>query len=67
MSAPIKVYYSGQAAASAPTLTGQAGSLTTLLYAVLVTGYGTKTIDNISVTNNVATVTTTTAHRIRCW
>jgi hypothetical protein len=46
----------------APTLTGVAGSLITLLDACLVNGYGSVSVSSITQTGNVATVTTATAH-----
>jgi hypothetical protein len=60
MSAPIKDFYHSQT--SAPTLAGTVGYLDALLYACLVTGYNSKSISTITVSNNVATVTTSTTH-----
>lgn len=57
---PIKVIDNSQT--SAPTCTGEAGKLDAILYAALVTGINSKNISTISVTNNVATVTTSTTH-----
>ena len=62
MAAPIKVF--GYDQTSAPSCTGEVGKLDAILYACLVTGYNTKTVSSIVVSSNVATVTTSTAHRI---
>lgn len=56
----IKVYKSTQA--GAPALTGQLGSIITLLDAVLVNGYNPVSITNITLDGSVATVTTSAAH-----
>lgn len=57
----IKEYYSGQTA-SAGTCSGTAGALITILDNVLVNGWNSKSISGISVSNNIATATTTTDH-----
>lgn len=46
----------------APVLTGQAGSLTALLDAVLVNGFGAATVDSLVVAGGVATVTRAAGH-----
>lgn len=48
--------------AGAPTLTGQAGSLVTVLDAVLVNGYNTVNVTSISRVGATATVVTAAAH-----
>lgn len=60
MLTPIKVIHSNQTSVS--PIAGTAGYLTTFLYAALETGFNTKTVSSITVTANVATVTTSTAH-----
>ncbi|MBN9411335.1 MAG: hypothetical protein J0H69_19495 [Burkholderiales bacterium] len=52
-----EVTYAHSQLAGAPVLTGQAGSLATILDAVLCDGWGTKTIASIVVAAGVATVT----------
>jgi hypothetical protein len=64
MTIAVKRYYSGMNA-GAPSLTGQAGSLITLLDACLKDGFQTKSVVDPSgavQTAGTATVTTTTAH-----
>lgn len=56
----VKVFQSTNA--SAPTLSGTAGTLITVLDACLVNGYGSVTLDSITVTSNVATCTKSTGH-----
>lgn len=48
--------------AGAPTLTGQAGSMVTVLDAVLVNGYNTVNVSSITRVGATATVVTATAH-----
>lgn len=43
-------------------MAGTAGYLDAVLYSTLVTGFNSKTVSSISVSGNVATVTTSTAH-----
>lgn len=47
---------------SAPTLSGTAGTLIAVLDACLVTGFGSVTVNSLSVASNIATVTVTTGH-----
>lgn len=56
----IKIYHAGQA--GAPSLQGQAGSLITVLDAVLVNGYNSVSVSSITRSGGTATVTTSTAH-----
>ena len=60
MTAPVKFYWSGQP--GAPALSGQAGTLITLLDAILKDGYNVKSVSSITQTAGVATVTTSTNH-----
>lgn len=46
----------------APTLSGAAGSLTDLLDAVLVSGFGTKSVSSLVVSSGVATATVSAPH-----
>lgn len=56
ISSPVKYFHSGQA--GAPTLSGSsAGSLATLLDAVLVNGFGLQSVSSLTVASNVATAT----------
>ena len=48
--------------AGVPQLSGTAGALITVLDACLVNGYGSVTLDSITVTSNVATCTKSTGH-----
>ena len=50
--------------ASASPMAGTAGYLDSILYACLVTGYNSKTVSSISVSSNVATITTSTSHNL---
>lgn len=56
----VKRYYSGMP--GAPSLTGVAGSLISLLNAVLIDGFNAKSISSASQSGGVATVTTSAAH-----
>lgn len=56
----VKTFQSSDA--GAPVLTGQAGTLVSLLDAVLVNGYGTLTVSSITRTGGVATATTSAPH-----
>ncbi len=56
----IKYYQSAQN--GAPTLSGQNGSLISVLDAILVNGYGQVSITSITRSGTTATVTTTSAH-----
>jgi hypothetical protein len=56
----VKYFHSGMT--SAPVLSGTAGSFVALLDACLVNGFGTKTVDSLVVSNNVATATVSTGH-----
>ena len=49
----------------APQLTNAFGSLTELLDAVLVNGFGVKTISTLTCTGGIATATTSTAHKYK--
>ena len=60
MGVPVKVISYDQT--NAPQLTGEVGKLDAILYAALVTGFNTQTISSITVTSNVATVTTSAPH-----
>lgn len=55
--ATVSVKYFLSTDTGAPTLSGTAGSLITLLDAVLVDGYNSKTLDSLVVASNVATAT----------
>ena len=55
-----KEFYYGQS--SVPQMAGTAGYMISILDAFLVTGFNTKNVSSISVTSNVATVTTSIAH-----
>lgn len=55
-----KEFYYGQT--SIPQMAGVVGYMVSILDAFLVTGFNSKNISSISVTSNVATVTTSTAH-----
>jgi hypothetical protein len=56
ISSPVKYFHSGQA--GAPTLSGStAGSLTAMLDAVLVNGFGLQSVSSLTVASNVATAT----------
>lgn len=59
----IKVYRSDDA--SAPVLTGMAGTLINVLDACLVNGYGTRTVTSMTRVDNVVTVTFSTEHKFR--
>jgi hypothetical protein len=60
MSTSVKVFQSTDT--GAPTLSGTAGSLITLLDACLINGYGSVTLDSLVVASNVATCTKSTGH-----
>ena len=60
MSSRVKVFSSSQI--SSPVLNGLAGTLDAVLYACLVTGFNTKTISSLVVTNQVGLVTTSADH-----
>lgn len=53
---------SGNAVAGAPSLTGTAGSMITVLDACLVSGYGATTLTSLTVSGGVATATVQTGH-----
>lgn len=55
-----KEFYYGQTAV--PQMAGTAGYMISILDAFLVNGFNSKNVSSISVTSNVATVTTSTAH-----
>lgn len=55
-----KEFYYGQS--SVPQMAGTAGYMVSILDAFLVTGFNTKNVSSISVTSNIATVTTSIAH-----
>lgn len=59
---PLQVKYFDSTLPGAPSLTGQAGTLVTLLDAVLVNGFNTKTVSGITRSGSTATATTSTAH-----
>lgn len=59
----VRVYRSTDA--GAPVLTGQVGSLITLLDACLVNGYGSLSITSLTQTGGVATATTATPHLLK--
>lgn len=50
--------------ASASPMAGTIGYLDSILYACLVTGYNSKSVSSISVSSNVATITTSTSHNL---
>lgn len=50
--------------ASASPMAGTTGYLDSILYATLVTGYNSKSVSSISVSSNVATITTSTSHNL---
>ena len=56
----VKFAHSGQT--GAPVLTGAAGSMLALLRAVLVDGWGLKSVDSLVVVGGVATITVTGTH-----
>jgi hypothetical protein len=60
VSYPVKRFSSAQT--GAPTLTGQAGALDALLYALLVTGFNLKSVQGIARSGAVATATFPSAH-----
>lgn len=60
MSTTVKHFHS--AMSGAPVLSGTAGSLIAVLDACLVTGFGLKTVDSLTVSGGVATVTFSTGH-----
>lgn len=62
MGTPTSVKNFNSASASAPVLYGNPGSMITLLDAVLVNGYGQKTLDQLVVATNVATCTVSAGH-----
>ena len=55
-----KEFYYGQT--SVPQMAGTVGYMISILDAFLVTGFNSKNVSSISVTSNVATVTTSAAH-----
>lgn len=59
----IKIYRSTDA--GAPSLTGQAGSMVTVLDAVLVDGYNTVSVSSITRVGSTATVVCAAAHGLR--
>ncbi len=56
----VKIYQSTDA--DAPVLTGQAGTLVTVLDACLINGYSTRTISALTRSGSVATATTSAVH-----
>lgn len=60
MPVQIKVFSYDQT--NAPALSGESSKLDAILNACLVTGFNSKSISSISVSNNIATVTTSTSH-----
>jgi len=55
MSFPVKYFHSGMA--GAPVLSGQAGTLISILKTCLINGFNTKTVNSLVVTSNVAVAT----------
>lgn len=64
MTIAVKPYHVLQAGGTIPQLAGTAGYLISLLDAILVTGFNSKSVSSISVTDNVGTCTTSTAHAL---
>lgn len=62
MGTPTSVKNFNSASPSAPVLHGNPGSMIALLDAVLVNGYGQKTLDQLVVASNVATCTVSAGH-----
>ena len=62
MPTDTSVKFLHSAMAGAPLLAGQAGSLTALLDACLVNGYGVGSVDSITIAGGVATVTRSAGH-----
>lgn len=62
MAADTTVKFFHSAMTGAPTLTGQAGSLTALLDALLINGFGTGTLDSVVVAGGIATANRSTGH-----
>jgi len=60
MSTSVKVFQSTDS--GAPSLSGTAGSLISLLDACLIDGYGSVTLDSVVIAGNVATCTKSTGH-----
>lgn len=60
MTVPIKIYSYDMV--NAPALSGEINKLDAILNACLVTGFNSKSINSISVSNNIATATTSTSH-----
>jgi hypothetical protein len=60
MSTAVKLFHSGMT--GAPTLTGVAGSLLGVLQACLVDGWGAATVDSLTVSGGIATVTIGAGH-----
>lgn len=60
MSTSVKVFQSTDT--GAPSLSGTAGSLISLLDACLIDGYGSVTLDSVVIAGNVATCTKSTGH-----
>ncbi len=60
MSTSVKFLHSGMV--GAPSLTGQVGSLIAVLDACLVNGFGLKSVDTLTVSSNVATLSISTGH-----
>jgi hypothetical protein len=58
----VKLYSSYAQGGGHPVLSGTAGALIALLDAVLLNGYGLKSVDSIVVAGNVATVTINAGH-----
>lgn len=60
MSTSVRVYQSTDT--GAPSVSGTAGALITLLDACLINGYGTVTLDSLVISGNVATCTKSAGH-----
>ncbi|MBF6987260.1 hypothetical protein [Cupriavidus sp. IK-TO18] len=58
----VKLYSSYAGGGGHPVLSGTAGALIALLDAVLINGYGLKTVDSIVVASSVATMTINSGH-----
>lgn len=59
---PTSVKYFHSAISGAPSLSGTAGTLISLLDSCLVSGFGQKTVDSLVIANGVATANISTGH-----
>lgn len=59
------VKYFDDSQTGAPSLTGTTGSMIALLDAVLINGFNLKTLDSLTVSNNVATCTVNAGHNFK--